>query len=417
MNIRGKEGITWQQIRYLKNLLSAFAIQKMTTLPTGLLPFSKSLQTYYENSYIQQIKNQKYFSVPALSFLNICQSYCDRIKHPDFPIFAFHNKELAALKTPDQIRQIAVQTITDEAYAIENLQFAVNEDFVSCVELIIRSTGRIIVTGIGKSANIALKIVSTLNSTGTPASFMHAADAVHGDLGMIRNDDIIICLSKSGDTPEVKVLVPLLKLLGNKLIAMVGNTGSYLAKQADFILNTTVDREACPNNLAPTSSTTAQLVMGDALAVALLECRGFTPGDFARYHPGGALGKRLYLRVSDLYHLNQKPEVETSDDIRKVILEISSRRLGVTAVLDHGNLAGVITDGDLRRMLESHSTIDGVKAGEIMSKSPRTIEAESLVSDALDLMRSNNITQLLVTHEGKYAGVIHLHDILREGII
>jgi len=321
------------------------------------------------------------------------------------------------LKTPEQIRQIAIQSIKDEAYAIENLQFAISEDFVSCVERIISSSGRVIVTGIGKSANIALKIVSTLNSTGTPASFMHAADAVHGDLGMIRNEDIIICLSKSGNTPEIKVLVPLLKLLGNKLIAMVGNTDSYLAKQADYILDTTVEHEACPNNLAPTSSTTAQLVMGDALAVALLECRGFTAGDFARYHPGGALGKRLYLRVSDLYPLNQKPQVSVSDGIRKIILEISSRRLGATAVLDKGELVGVITDGDLRRMLESHSNVEGVKAGEIMSKNPRTIEAESLVSDALDVMRSNNITQLLVTHQGQYAGVIHLHDILREGII
>ncbi len=321
------------------------------------------------------------------------------------------------MKTPEQIRQIAIQSIKDEAYAIENLQFAIREDFVSCVEQIISSSGRVIVTGIGKSANIALKIVSTLNSTGTPASFMHAADAVHGDLGMIRNEDIIICLSKSGNTPEIKVLVPLLKLLGNKLIAMVGNTDSYLAKQADYILDTTVEHEACPNNLAPTSSTTAQLVMGDALAVALLECRGFTAGDFARYHPGGALGKRLYLRVSDLYPLNQKPQVSVSDGIRKIILEISSRRLGATAVLDKGELVGVITDGDLRRMLESHSNVEGVKAGEIMSKNPRTIEAESLVSDALDVMRSNNITQLLVTHQGQYAGVIHLHDILREGII
>jgi len=321
------------------------------------------------------------------------------------------------LKTKEEIRQIAIQTITDEASAIDNLQHAINDDFVKCVELIISSTGRVIVTGIGKSANIASKIVSTLNSTGTPASFMHAADAVHGDLGMIQGDDIILCLSKSGNTPEIKVLVPLLKLSGNKLVAIVGNTDSYLAQQADVILNTTVQREACPNNLAPTSSTTAQLVMGDALAVALLECRGFTAGDFARYHPGGALGKRLYLRVSDIYLNNQKPQVNIADDIRKVIMEISSKRLGATAVLDGGKLAGVITDGDLRRMLQSHTTVEGMKASQIMSKNPRTIEAESLVSDALDVMRSNNITQLLVTLDGNYAGVIHLHDILREGII
>ena len=321
------------------------------------------------------------------------------------------------MKTKEEIRQIAIQTITDEASAIDNLQHAINDDFVKCVELIISSTGRVIVTGIGKSANIASKIVSTLNSTGTPASFMHAADAVHGDLGMIQGDDIILCLSKSGNTPEIKVLVPLLKLSGNKLVAIVGNTDSYLAQQADVILNTTVQREACPNNLAPTSSTTAQLVMGDALAVALLECRGFTAGDFARYHPGGALGKRLYLRVSDIYLNNQKPQVNIADDIRKVIMEISSKRLGATAVLDGGKLAGVITDGDLRRMLQSHTTVEGMKASQIMSKNPRTIEAESLVSDALDVMRSNNITQLLVTIDGSYAGVIHLHDILREGII
>jgi len=321
------------------------------------------------------------------------------------------------LKNPQEIREIALQTIANESIAIGNLKNSINDDFVRCVEFIIKSGGRVIVTGIGKSANIAAKIVSTLNSTGTPASFMHAADAVHGDLGMIRNDDIIICLSKSGNTPEIKVLLPLLKLLGNKLVAMVGNTASYLALQADLVLDTSVEREACPNNLAPTSSTTAQLVMGDALAVALLECRGFTPGDFARYHPGGALGKRLYLRVSDLYIHNERPVVQVSDDISTVILEISSKRLGAAAVLDNHKLVGVITDGDLRRMLHNHSSVNGVQANEIMSRNPHTIEAESLVSDALDVMRSNNITQLLVTKKSKYVGIIHLHDILREGII
>lgn len=321
------------------------------------------------------------------------------------------------MKNPQEIREIALQTIANESIAIGNLKNSINDDFVRCVEFIIKSGGRVIVTGIGKSANIAAKIVSTLNSTGTPASFMHAADAVHGDLGMIRNDDIIICLSKSGNTPEIKVLLPLLKLLGNKLVAMVGNTASYLALQADLVLDTSVEREACPNNLAPTSSTTAQLVMGDALAVALLECRGFTPGDFARYHPGGALGKRLYLRVSDLYIHNERPVVQVSDDISTVILEISSKRLGAAAVLDNHKLVGVITDGDLRRMLHNHSSVNGVQANEIMSRNPHTIEAESLVSDALDVMRSNNITQLLVTKKSKYVGIIHLHDILREGII
>lgn len=321
------------------------------------------------------------------------------------------------MKTANEIIEIARQTLADEASAIANLQDSINDDFVKCVDLIIHSTGRVIVTGIGKSANIGLKLVSTFNSTGTPASFMHAADAVHGDLGMIKNDDIILCLSKSGNTPEIKVLVPLLKLMGNKLVAIVGNTDSYLAIQADLILDTTVKREACPNNLAPTSSTTAQLAMGDALAVALLECRGFTAGDFARYHPGGALGKRLYLRVSDLYIQNEKPTVKPSDDIRAVILEISSKRLGVTAVIENNQLLGVITDGDLRRMLQHHASIDHLKASEVMSPNPRTIEADALVSDALDIMRSNNITQLLVLQNDNYVGVIHLHDILREGII
>jgi arabinose-5-phosphate isomerase len=321
------------------------------------------------------------------------------------------------LKTPDEIRQIAQQTIAEEASAIEGLKYSINDDFVKCVELILHSEGRVVVTGIGKSANIAAKIVSTLNSTGTQAVFMHAADAVHGDLGMIRQEDIIICLSKSGSTPEIKVLVPLLKLLGNSLVALVGNTDSYLARQADLILDSSVPREACPNNLAPTSSTTAQLVMGDALAVALLECRGFTAGDFARYHPGGALGKRLYLRVSDLYVHNEKPSVEPSTEIRDIIIEISSKRLGCTAVTENGMLTGIITDGDLRRMLQGKTDVSGLKAIDILSPNPVNVTSDELVSDALDLMRSRNITQLLVVDNGKYMGVIHLHDILKEGII
>jgi len=321
------------------------------------------------------------------------------------------------LKTPAEIRQIALQTISDEASAIEGLKKSINNDFVKCVELILQSNGRVVVTGIGKSANIAAKIVSTLNSTGTQAVFMHAADAVHGDLGMIRQEDIIICLSKSGNTPEIKVLVPLLKLLGNKLVALVGNCESYLAIQADLILDSSVEREACPNNLAPTSSTTAQLVMGDALAVALLECRGFTAGDFARYHPGGALGKRLYLRVADLYTNNEKPVVLPETNIREIILEISSKRLGCTAVVENDNLIGIITDGDLRRMLQGSTDVAGLKATDILSHNPLTITSDSLVSDALDLMRSRNVTQLLVADNGKYLGVIHLHDILKEGII
>jgi len=321
------------------------------------------------------------------------------------------------LKTPGEIKQIALQTISEETSAIEGLKNSINNDFVKCVELIMQSNGRVVVTGIGKSANIAAKIVSTLNSTGTQAVFMHAADAVHGDLGMIRQEDIVICLSKSGNTPEIKVLVPLLKLMGNKLVALVGNISSYLALQADVILDSSVSREACPNNLAPTSSTTAQLVMGDALAVALLECRGFTAGDFARYHPGGALGKRLYLRVADLYINNEKPVITPDTGIREIILEISSRRLGCTAVVEDGKLYGIITDGDLRRMLQGNTDVSGLKARDILSPDPLKVTSDALVSDALDLMRSRNITQLLVVDNGTYLGVIHLHDILKEGII
>ncbi|MDY0101802.1 MAG: KpsF/GutQ family sugar-phosphate isomerase [Lentimicrobium sp.] len=321
------------------------------------------------------------------------------------------------MNTPEQIRQIALRTIREEATAISQLVDYVDDNFPACVDLILNSTGRVIVTGIGKSANIASKLVSTLNSTGTPAGFMHAADAIHGDLGMIRNEDVIICLSKSGDTPEIKVLLPLLKLMGNKLIALVGNTDSYLARNADYILNTTVYREACPNNLAPTASTTAQLVMGDALAVALLECRGFTREDFAKYHPGGALGKRLYLRVADIYTNNEKPEVQVDDDMQMVLLEISSKRLGATAVLSGTKLVGIITDGDIRRMLHRKTPIESLKASDIMTRDPLAINAEILIADALDIMRKNNITQILVLENGEYAGVVHLHDILKEGII
>ncbi|MBW6492277.1 MAG: KpsF/GutQ family sugar-phosphate isomerase [Lentimicrobium sp.] len=321
------------------------------------------------------------------------------------------------MSTYEKIREIALRTINEEAAAIGNLINYIDGDFHACVELILNSGGRVIVTGIGKSANIAAKMVSTFNSTGTPASFMHAADAIHGDLGMIRNGDIIICLSKSGDTPEIKVLVPLLKLMGNKLIGLVGNTNSYLARNADYILNASVDREACPNNLAPTASTTAQLVMGDALAVALLECRGFTREDFAKYHPGGALGKRLYLRVSDLYVNNEKPEVQVDDDMRSVLLEISSKRLGATAVLDGKKLVGIITDGDVRRMLHREIPVEKLTAKDIMTRDPLIINTDILIADALDIMRKNNITQILVLNNGEYAGVVHLHDILKEGII
>lgn len=321
------------------------------------------------------------------------------------------------IKSQKEIREIALSTIDNEVTAISKLKTSINDDFYNSVEAIIRSLGRVIITGIGKSANIATKIVSTLNSTGTPSVFMHAADAVHGDLGIIREDDIIICLSKSGETPEIKVLVPLLKGRGNLLIAMVGNTSSYLAKQADYILDTSVDKEACPNNLAPTASTTAQLVMGDALAMALLSCRGFTAEDFARFHPGGSLGKRMYLKVSDIYIKNEKPVVEPGADIKTVIMEISSKRLGAAGVVDGNDLIGIITDGDLRRMLEQNVSIEELKASDIMTSSPKVVDENELVVNALALMRENKITQLAVEKEGSYVGVIHMHDIIMEGII
>ena len=321
------------------------------------------------------------------------------------------------MKTKEDIKKIAITTIEEEALSIKNLSNNINEHFIETVELILNSKGRVIVTGIGKSAIIASKIVATFNSTGTPAIYMHAADAIHGDLGIIRKEDIIICLSKSGNTPEIKVLAPFLKTLGNKLIALVGNTDSYLAKHADYIIDTTVEKEACPNNLAPTSSTTAQLVMGDALAVCLFESRGFTAEDFAKFHPGGSLGKQLYLKVSDLYINNESPKVSINDNINHVIIEISSKRLGATAVLDNEKLVGIITDGDLRRMLQKNTSIDGLLAKDIMSQSPKTIEDDILAVDALQIMRNSNITQILVVRKDKYLGVVHLHDILKEGII
>jgi arabinose-5-phosphate isomerase len=315
------------------------------------------------------------------------------------------------------LKAIAINTIKDEATAIANLVKFIDNDFLKCVDLILHSKGRVIVTGIGKSAIIGQKIVATFNSTGTPATFLHAADAIHGDLGTIQKDDIVICLSKSGETPEIKILIPLLKEYGSSLVAISGNRESYLAKQADLVIDSTVAKEACPNNLAPTSSTTAQMVMGDALAVCLLEARGFTSGDFARLHPGGAIGKQLYLKVSDIYANNQAPRVFFNDDIRKIIYEISSKRLGATAVLKGNSLLGIITDGDLRRMLEKNSDISTLTAEDIMSKNPRTIAPDTLLVNALSVMRQNNITQLLVVDKKRYKGVIHLHDILREGIL
>lgn len=320
------------------------------------------------------------------------------------------------MKTFEEIKSIASDTIIDEATAIKKLKDHIDDDFAKCVELIFNSSGRVIISGIGKSANIATKIVATLNSTGTPSIFMHAADAIHGDLGGIRKEDIIICISKSGNTPEIKVLVPLLKMRGNKLIALVGKMDSFLAKEADFVINASVEKEACPNNLAPTSSTTAQLVMGDALAVCLLECHGFSVSDFAKHHPGGSIGKKLYLKVVDLCINNEVPVVKINDNLKLVIIEISSKRLGTTAVLDNDNLVGIITDGDIRRMLEKNIKLENVIASDIMSANPKTVDKETLVVDAFALMHNNNITQLLVLEDGKYFGVIHLHDIIKEGV-
>jgi len=316
-----------------------------------------------------------------------------------------------------RIRDIAQSVIKEEAAAINQLENRIDSDFESAVKVILNSKGRLIITGIGKSANIASKIVATLNSTGTPAIFMHAADAIHGDLGIVQKDDVVMCISKSGNTPEIKVLIPLVKSMGNPLIANVGNTDSFLAKQADYVINSSVNKEACPNNLAPTSSTTAQLVMGDAMAVALLEMRGFSDQDFAKYHPGGALGKQLYLRVSDLCTHNEKPQVDKDENIRNIIIEISSKRLGATAVMENGKLIGVITDGDIRRMMQKFKDVDPLKASDIMSKNPLTIDKDQLAVSALKIMKEHNITQLLVKDNDAYFGVIHLHDILKEGIL
>jgi arabinose-5-phosphate isomerase len=316
------------------------------------------------------------------------------------------------------IREIALRTITLEAQAIGELASFIDADFEKITHLLADLKGRLVISGIGKSAIIGAKIVATLNSTGTPAIFMHAADAIHGDLGMVQKDDIVMVISKSGESPEIRMLVPLIKNMGNPLVAMVGNTASLLAREATYVLNTTVSQEACPNNLAPTSSTTAQMVMGDALAVTLMELKGFTSSDFAKFHPGGALGKKLYLRVFDLSNQNEKPVVTEDNTLREVIVEITEKRLGITAVLDEkGLLTGVITDGDLRRMLEKRDNLSDVKARDIMSSGPKTVEGDALAVDALDRMRKNNITQLLVTSDGAYAGVIHLHDLIKEGLI
>jgi len=317
----------------------------------------------------------------------------------------------------EKIREIALQVIDNEASSILGLKSLLTDDFEKVVELIYNSKGNVIVSGIGKSANIAQKIVATLNSTGTTAVFMHAADAIHGDLGIIRDDDVVIIVSKSGETPEIKVLIPLIKIRKNKLVAIVGNRKSYLASQADFVLDTTVPREACPNNLAPTSSTTAQLVMGDAIAVALLKMRGFTAEDFAKFHPGGALGKRLYLTVGDVCFKNGLPMVKPDDIMTQAIIEISQKMLGAAAVIDNDKLVGIVTDGDLRRMLMKHPNIEAVHVKEIMTKSPTTIEKSAHVADALNVMQSKEISVLPVMEDGRYVGMIHIHDIIKEGII
>lgn len=317
----------------------------------------------------------------------------------------------------ENLRDIALQVIDNEANSILGLKNLLTDDFEKVVELIYNSDGNVIVSGIGKSANIAQKIVATLNSTGTTAVFMHAADAIHGDLGIIRDNDVVVIVSKSGETPEIKVLIPLIKIRKNKLVAIVGNRDSYLAKQADFVLDTTVPREACPNNLAPTSSTTAQLVMGDAMAVALLKMRGFTAQDFAKFHPGGALGKRLYLTVGDLCVKNGTPQVSPDDIMTQAIIEISEKMLGAAAVIENGQLVGIVTDGDLRRMLMKHPNIEAVKVRDIMTKNPRTVEKNSLVADALNIMQHKEISVLPVMDGTNYIGMVHIHDIIKEGII
>jgi len=321
------------------------------------------------------------------------------------------------LKLSEQIISSAKETISNEAKAIANLENYIDEEFIKAVEVIYKSEGRVVVTGIGKSAIIANKIVATLNSTGTPSIFMHAADAIHGDLGIVQDNDVVICISKSGDSPEIKVLVPLIKNFHNVLIGLTGNKDSFLGKQADYVLNSYVEMEACPNNLAPTTSTTAQMVIGDAIAVCLLNLKGFSSRDFAKYHPGGSLGKKLYLRVSDIVSQNMVPMVSAETDVANVIIEISEKMLGVTAVLENERIIGIITDGDIRRMLKDHGEIKGLKARDIMSADPKTIEQDTLAVVAMEILEKNQISQLLAVENGKYTGVVHLHNLIREGIL
>lgn len=321
------------------------------------------------------------------------------------------------LNKNSRIIAVAKKTIETEAKAILHLSNLVDEEFAEAVNYICLSKGRVIITGIGKSANIATKIVATLNSTGTPAIFMHAADAIHGDLGTIQENDTVICISKSGNTPEIKVLVPLIKAIGNKLIAITSNKESFLGEQADYVLHAYVEKEACPNNLAPTTSTTAQLVIGDALAICLLDLHGFSSKDFAKFHPGGSLGKKLYLRVSNLTSLNEKPLVHPNTDVKEVIVEITEKLLGVTAVVENDIIVGIITDGDLRRMLTRVDSFKGLTAKDIMSINPKKISNDAMAVEAMEIMDTFGITQILAEEDGRYCGVVHIHNLTKEGII
>ncbi len=321
------------------------------------------------------------------------------------------------MKSTKNLLALAKKTILSQAQSIENLSNLLTNDFAIAIDIIYKSAGRLVVTGIGKSAIIAQKIVATMNSTGTPAVFLHASEAIHGDLGMVLKDDVVICISKSGNSPEIKILVPIIKNFGNTLIAITGNLHSFLAKNSDLILDTTVNTESCPLNLAPTNSTTAQLVMGDAVAVCLMEMRDFTAEDFAKYHPGGALGKKLLFRVENMLVNSLQPKVTALSSIKEVIFEISEKRLGVTAVLDNDKLEGIITDGDIRRMLNNHDSFSHLTAKDIMTINPKTVQTNSMVADALNILEDNSITQLVVLDGEKYVGILHLHDILKEGIV
>ena len=321
------------------------------------------------------------------------------------------------LRTKTSVQDLAKRTIIAQSEALTKMATFIDDSFAEAVELIYNSKGRVIITGVGKSAIIANKIVATLNSTGTPSIFMHAADAIHGDLGLVQKDDVVICISKSGNTPEIKVLAPLFKRTENTLIAITGNPDSFLGNYSDYIFNSHVDKEVCPNNLAPTTSTTAQLVIGDALAVCLLEIRKFTKDDFAKFHPGGTLGKKLFLTIKEISDQNEKPLVSPNTSIKDVIVEISKKRLGVTAVVENGTILGVITDGDLRRMLSKTNDFSSLCASDIMSENPKTMDCNALAVDARTLMEAHEISQLLVLKDKKYLGVIHIHDLIKEGII